>query len=324
MTHKTPGVRLATAAIAAVLALASIQVIAQTAPEPVTVAPSFAVPDIAPTATTPIEPLATGVSDPIVPEPVVTAPKSSKSTPTRKSASAARPAKAAHPAARAPVATLVTAPVPSSAGPVEAMLGPVASTPPPAEVVAPVGKRRPEQDGSIMSADMLPIAGAMGLGLLAMIGLGLAVRRRRRRKEEEELAAGERYVAVDEARAEPDPLFAEPAFVATPASPAASAPAEFLPEGAEAAPAGTPTDCVDAAPGSHVEAACGGPSADNPSLSIKKRLKRAHFFDEREQLAAAGMAVPVASDAGLPDAVVVPERRAGAHPRARVTQAPIP
>ena len=50
-----------------------------------------------------------------------------------------------------------------------------------------------------------------------------------------------------------------------------------------------------------------GPTEDNPSLSIKKRLKRAQFFDQREQLVAAGLAVPVEADAGLPDAVEVPE-----------------
>ena len=72
------------------------------------------------------------------------------------------------------------------------------------------------------------------------------------------------------------------------------------------APAASPSPCADAAPGSHVEAACEGPSADNPSLSIKKRIKRAQFFDQREQLVAAGMAVPVEADAGLPDALVEP------------------
>ena len=65
--------------------------------------------------------------------------------------------------------------------------------------------------------------------------------------------------------------------------------------------AASPSACADPAPGSHVEAACEGPTADNPSLSIKKRLKRAQFFDQREQLAAAGMAVPVEADAGLPE-----------------------
>jgi hypothetical protein len=300
MTHKTPGIRLVTTAIAAVLALASIQLIAQTAPEPMTVAPAFAVPDIAPAAATPIEPLATSVSDPIVLEPTITTTKSRKAIATHRTTSEARPAKTAA-VERAPVAAPVAAPVET----VAAVLGPVAAAPRATPVVVRAVPTPPAQDASIMSSEMLQIAGAAGLGLVVLIGSGLALRRRKRRIEGE-LAAAEQ-AAVDEAPAEPDPLFAEPAFAAAPAPPTASAPAEFLPEGAEAAPAATPTDCVDAAPGSHVEAACDGPSADNPSLSIKKRLKRAHFFDEREQMAAAGMAVPVASDAGLPDAVVVPE-----------------
>jgi hypothetical protein len=70
------------------------------------------------------------------------------------------------------------------------------------------------------------------------------------------------------------------------------------------APAASSSPCADPAPGSHVEAACEGPSPDNPSQSLKKRLKRAQFFDQREQLAEAGLAVPVESDAGLPDAMV--------------------
>ena len=70
---------------------------------------------------------------------------------------------------------------------------------------------------------------------------------------------------------------------------------------ADASSSASPSPCADPAPGSHVEAACEGPTEDNPSLSIKKRLKRAQFFDQREQLVAAGMAVPVEADAGLPD-----------------------
>ncbi|MBA2466287.1 MAG: hypothetical protein H0V46_01610, partial [Sphingomonas sp.] len=54
------------------------------------------------------------------------------------------------------------------------------------------------------------------------------------------------------------------------------------------------------------EAACEGPTADNPSLSIKKRLKRAHFFDQREVQVAAGEAAPMAADAGLPYADAEP------------------
>jgi hypothetical protein len=55
---------------------------------------------------------------------------------------------------------------------------------------------------------------------------------------------------------------------------------------------------------SHVERAMLGPTPDNPSLSLKKRLKRAAFFDQRERDVAAGEAVPVETDAGLPEQLV--------------------
>ena len=55
---------------------------------------------------------------------------------------------------------------------------------------------------------------------------------------------------------------------------------------------------------SHVEQAMLGPTPDNPSLSLKKRLKRATFFDQREREVAAGKAVPVDEDAGLPEQMV--------------------
>ena len=76
-------------------------------------------------------------------------------------------------------------------------------------------------------------------------------------------------------------------------------------------PNGIPSPCDNTAPGSHVEAACHGPTADNPSLSMQKRLKRARFFDQRELLVAAGEAAPMESDAGLPDAVELPESPQG-------------
>jgi hypothetical protein len=37
--------------------------------------------------------------------------------------------------------------------------------------------------------------------------------------------------------------------------------------------------------GRHVQAAYRGPTSDNPSLSLKKRLKRARFYDQRERMA---------------------------------------
>ncbi len=55
---------------------------------------------------------------------------------------------------------------------------------------------------------------------------------------------------------------------------------------------------------SHVDRAMHGPTPDNPSLSLKKRLKRAAFFDQRDRQVAAGEAEPVDADAGLPEAMV--------------------
>ena len=52
------------------------------------------------------------------------------------------------------------------------------------------------------------------------------------------------------------------------------------------------------------ERALRGPTPDNPSLSLRKRLKRAAFFDAREREIAAGRAEPLPADAGLPEAAV--------------------
>jgi hypothetical protein len=180
---------------------------------------------------------------------------------------------------------------------------------------APAVTKPPVRDTSAASNNLLPIAGgAAGLGLLGLIGLGLTMRRRKHRRDEEEIAAAEQAQLASEGPVQADPLFAEPAFAPLAAEPAVAAPAvASAPLAAEPAVAATvaasesaalPAACDEAAPGSHVEAACDGPTDDNPSLSIKKRLKRAQFFDQREQLAAAGMAVPVETDAGLPDALI--------------------
>ena len=55
---------------------------------------------------------------------------------------------------------------------------------------------------------------------------------------------------------------------------------------------------------SHVDRAALGPTPDNPSLSLKKRLKRAAFFDQRDRDVAAGEAKPIDADAGLPEQMV--------------------
>ena len=55
---------------------------------------------------------------------------------------------------------------------------------------------------------------------------------------------------------------------------------------------------------SHVDRAMRGPTPDNPSLSLKTRLKRAAFFDKRDREVAEGTAEPVDPTAGLPEAGV--------------------
>ena len=133
--------------------------------------------------------------------------------------------------------------------------------------------------------DLLPIAGA-GLGLLALAGLGMVVRRRRSRAEvieEETIEPAHTAVAP-----KPMPVEAETVTPERSAFAWGNAPQADQPTGTRANE-------------TWAERAYHGPTPDNPSLSLKKRLKRAAFFDQRERDAAAGHAAPVEADAGLPD-----------------------
>jgi hypothetical protein len=318
MTNKTPKTHPAMTAIAAAIALASAPSFAQgidapdlTAPAPV----ADATP--APVAADPLaaDQAAPAVADPLAAEAIakLAAPKAkartTKSTAARSRPAPARvanaaPAVAAAPAIAAPIAetpAVEPLPIQPEAVPVQA---PIAEPPPVAETTT--------------LDPMIPIVGVGVLGLLALTGAGRVVRRRRRRVEEADDAARRQFVGTDaDAEAEPA-MIAEPMVEAAPSEAPALAeplvaeqpsPASLIPAAAVAAstPAQSPADCVDAPPGSHVEAACEGPTAENPSVSLKKRLKRAQFFDQREMLVAAGEAVPVEPDAGLPDALEAPE-----------------
>lgn len=135
------------------------------------------------------------------------------------------------------------------------------------------------------SADngVLPLAAAGGLGLLALIGAGVALRRRKRRNEDVEYAALDEPAydepAFEEARA--PVAFAEPmrepsmgpAPVAVPVAAVAAAqpidaPVTSLPDGFDLSRFGP-----------HVQAAYRGPTEENPSLSLKNRLRRASAMD---------------------------------------------
>jgi hypothetical protein len=135
----------------------------------------------------------------------------------------------------------------------------------------------------------------LGGGAIAILILGacaVALSRSRQRRREE--------AAWNEDTAEMhDPLFDEPMFADQ--RPAATETPAFAWGGT---PSSEPERADGRRPGeSWVERAYRGPTPDNPSLSLRRRLKRAAFFDKREREAAQGKAEPVEPDAGLPENV---------------------
>ena len=139
-----------------------------------------------------------------------------------------------------------------------------------------------------------PVAGAAGLGLLALLGGGMVMRRRRRR-EEDALAQAKREQidAAAEPMIEPAPA---PTFVRTPQAdpvPVAAAPVAAAVVTASDLPVGFDVSRF----GPHVQAAYRGPTADNPSVSLKRRLTVGHFLDKEEAAAAPAAAEPSPSEA---------------------------
>jgi hypothetical protein len=128
----------------------------------------------------------------------------------------------------------------------------------------------------------------IGAVLISLLALAAALLARRRRLKERREAEWEAAHPVESH--EPEPAWH--------AQPAAAAPAE-----ASAFAWGA----RDERKMSRVERARLGPTPDNPSLSLKKRLKRAAFFDQRDREMAAGNAVPVDSTAGIPESMVQPD-----------------
>ena len=321
MTYSNLNVRPALTAIAAVLALSSTPLLAQVAEEPVTETP-------APAAETP----APAVSDPLAPEPTAettAAPEPAAASPVRRtparttaSARASAPARASAARAVPAAASAAPAPQPIAAEPTPAapvIAEPIA--PPPAAVPA---EQPSGIDTFLASEEALPIAGAAGLGILALAGAGLAARRRRRRRLEAEGAewqyetehdeAAPAVAEVDEARRapiDPQPGYmpeqAEPAFARNFADAPMAAPIAAPAIAAAAAPAaevdGPTTDLPKGFDlsrfGPHVQAAYKGPTEDNPSLSLKYRLRRAAALD---QMARKAGTVPVAARPAQPTA----------------------
>jgi len=296
------------AAIAAVLALSSTQAFAQDA----AVDPAVSAEETPVTSGTPAEaPAPTDELAPLAePEPALDATASGASEPapapaartTRKpaQASAPRPARSdASPTSQAPVAEAPMAEPATVAA--EAMTMPVTPMEPTEAQAAPLGPVNEEV--------------GYGLGAAALLALGVgafAVTRRRRvdEGEEEPVQFEEEAVAPVPSRPEParyDPPIFAPAMAGYAGHRSAFAWGGAAPDMAAARTRET-----------HVERAMRGPTPDNPSLSIRKRLKRAAFFDKREREMAQGKGQPVDRFAGLPEAVAAPAPA----PAAWATRAP--
>jgi hypothetical protein len=175
-----------------------------------------------------------------------------------------------------------------------------ASTPGPA-VANPAASQAPAaQPSSGIDERALELGGG-ALALLALGGAAFAVTRRRRDDDEE---AWRDETVEAEHIAPPEPAVDDELPQATIVAPAASAFAWGDRAAMENAEPQSGAMADDRLPGeSWTERAQRGPSHDNPSLSLKKRLKRAAFFDQREHEVAAGHAVAVDADAGLPEAM---------------------
>lgn len=289
MTQKNTKHRTAMTAIAAVIALSSTPALAQDAsvPDPAIETTAPAADPLAPDPVAAEAPAPSASETPPPSKPKVEATTAKSASTTRRSASTSRASTskvAASSARAAPVA-------PAAEAPAEVPLPPIASEPAPA--AAPIAAPQPEPATPTIAMDeAIPIAGAAGLGLLALAGAGLAMRRRRRRREDAEFAANQWALDHTEPQPQPATVRPEPAFARTPGQePVQSAgPATPLPAGFDLSRFGR-----------HVQAAYRGPTADNPSLSLKNRLRRASFFDQQERRAAkdAGTAASSAKPAWM-------------------------
>jgi hypothetical protein len=306
-------------AIAAALALSSTAAFAQEA-QPTTAAPATTV-QPAPEAPAPETDTTAPATDATTPAPATdtstpatttTAKQSAKRTVRTTRISAAKPGPIAARtvtrtvAKRAAVPATATAPVQTAA----------AAPPAPQSAVAPVvplnAKPAPTntQPSKSIDNDTMEIAGGGALALLALGGTAAMLMGRRRRRKEQDWADEQTmaYAPTETAAApEHEPVVHQEASAA-----AASAFAwgDQAQADAPARSSDLTADEDDRQPGeSWVDRAYRGPSANNPSVSLRTRLKRAAFFDKREREAAAGLAEPVDASAGLPDAMIEEQER---------------
>ena len=308
-------------AIAAVLALSSTTSLAQQAQPtpaeptttPTTAAPSTTAPDVAPSAAQPSSSAAdTGTaasSAPATVAPATAAKRTARAKAAPSHAATTRAASAAKPSAPVVTHKIRSATAAKSLEPSAPIAPPVvplaaqAAAKPPAQAQPPAKASTPNNDTA------LEIGGG-ALALLALGGAAFAIARRRRSEDEEEWSEEQAY---EETGAEPAVAASEPIEtaemprhdpVAQEQSAIVAPQASAFSWGGSKEAASSSDDGSDRRPGeTWVERAYRGPSAANPSVSLRNRLRRAAFFDKRERDVAAGTAVPVDAGAGLPDAM---------------------
>ncbi|MFC3420884.1 hypothetical protein ACFOHO_02085 [Rhizorhabdus histidinilytica] len=347
MSYAPNPVRPGLAAIAAVLALSSTPSFAQDAspapamvtpppaePAPATVAPAAEAPApaVAPMAQSSAAPSTSGVvTVPTRPGGIATGLDAAPATPAAASepvtepvsrpvvrtaaAPRANPAPAPREAApAAPIAARRAAPVaPPTAQAVDTApppIAPVAEAP----AVTPEPTPAPTPRAAQVDADndLLPIAGAAGVAIL-LIGGGVYAMRRRRDEDEEELLLADTV----ETPAEPVPAVAAAPLSMADTTPA---PAPTMDAPVTAVPAGFDISRF----GPHTQAAYRGPTPDNPSLSLKRRLRVASFLDNRERMAAEGgqPATPTSAAPAAPQPAAAP--RQPGHVTTRIKVPPRP
>lgn len=313
-------------AIAAAMALSSTPLLAQQVPttstptDPVAQTPPVTTPPVTDTApaspdTSATETTTTTEAAPVS-EPVKTTTAKTRTVARTTRTAAARPAPApSRPApttTRTTVTQTATAPATPAAPPPPAPNSDSAVAPVVDLSAAPANKPAQASKPSNATNEMLEIGGG-ALALIALGGIAYSVARRRRRQDEwhgewtdEPEVVEEDHVAAAPVMAEPrhDPIMHEE-------QPVIVGPSAFTwGQRPEATPAAERDSDDDRLPGeSWVERAHRGPSANNPSVSLKNRLRRAAFFDKRERDVAAGIAEPVDPDAGLPEAMVEQDER---------------
>jgi hypothetical protein len=306
MTIKNRNFRTVLTALAVTTALPTMAGAQEADPSMTTAAPVETPTPVTTAAPMAAEPAATVTSDPFAPADIVdSAPAAEATTDAAPVAPATTTRRAPSPAttARAAAAPAVTEPAVADPGPAAseaAVADPFASAPV-VEPVPVVPSVDPVNADASVYADLLPLAGVAGLGLIALAAIGMILRRRKRVEP----------IAIDNH---------EPSF-ATTSAPAAVEEKRDHPMWTTARPVAAPafgfgaTTPATAPGGNRIEQALRGPTPDNPFLSLKKRLKRAAFFDQRERQVRAGVAERVSPMAGLPRRMVEMLQGGVARPR---------